>query len=309
MARDRIVRTIFKEKKWWFIRDLIGITIGTAIAGFAFAVFLIPFKAAPGGVSSLSQILYYLFGIPAGTAMLMFNVPLFFLGVATLGRMFGFKTIYAILAVGIFTDLFSPNNLAKLHFPILYRVNEHTFSMVSEPFLGVVAGGILLGAGLGLVFRNNGSCGSTDIPALLLKKYFGVTVGTGYLMIDTFIIMATGLVFKNGNLILWGLVALFITSKVADYVIQGFPSARGVFIISDRHEEIKAMILNDINRGCTVFKGEGGYTGKPRNIIYTVTQMHELVRLKNMVRQVDSTAFIIVGEVQEVHGEGFKALT
>lgn len=306
-----INNALFREKRWPFFKDLLGISIGTIIAAIGVAFFLVPFKAAPGGVSSISQILYYSFGINIGTAMLMFNIPLFFIGLMTLGRMFGAKTIFAIFSLSFYSNFFSSDFVRHLNFlqPYLYQINEQTVSFTNETFLGVLAGAMLLGAGLGVVFRCNGSCGSTDIPALLLRKYFGLTVGTGYLLIDTFIIAISGIIFKDVNLILWGCFALFITSKMADRVMQGPTLARNVFIISDKYEEIRAVILKDINRGCTLINAEGGYSKEQKKMIYTVTNVHELARLKIFVKNIDPKAFVIIGEAQEVHGEGFKLLS
>ena len=303
--------SIFKEKRWPLFKDLLGITIGTIIAAAGVAFFLVPFKAAPGGVSSLSQIMYYSFGINLGTAMLLFNVPLFILGLMTLGRMFGFKTLFAIFSLSLYSNFFSSDFVRQLNFlqPYLYQINDKTVSFTNETFLGVLAGAMLLGTGLGLVFRSNGSCGSTDIPALLLRKYFGLTIGTGYLLIDTGIITISGIIFKDVNLILWGLFSLFITSKMADRVIQGPPMVRSVFIISDKYEDIRKVILKDINRGCTLLKAEGGFSGEEKKMIYTVTNIHELARLKTFVKNIDPKAFMIIGEVQDVHGQGFKLLS
>jgi uncharacterized membrane-anchored protein YitT (DUF2179 family) len=293
------------------LRDFLGITGGTLMISWGVAFFLIPYKAAPGGVSSLSQISYYLWGVNPGTAILILNIPLFFIGLYFLGNMFGVKTIYAIVSMGLFTNLFSSAWFWKLQFlqPFMYYVNERAYSFTDEPILGVMAGAILMGMGLGTVFNFNGSCGSTDIPALLLRKYFGISVGTGYLLIDTLIIITSGLCFKNANLIFWGLFALFITSKVTDRVMKGLTYVRGVFIISEKHQDLQQMILHDIKRGCTVFKAEGAYTGNQKNVLYVVANIHELARLKTHIRKIDPKAFVIVSDVDDVWGEGFKVLT
>lgn len=311
MNKILLNNALFKEQRWPLIKDLLGISIGTIIAAIGVTFFLVPFKAAPGGVSTLSQIMYYSFGMNLGTAMLMFNVPLFILGLMTLGRMFGFKTVFAIVSISVYSNFFSSDFVLNLGFlqPYIYQINEKAVSFTDETFLGVLAGAMLLGTGLGLVFRSNGSCGSTDIPALLLRKYFGITVGTGYLLIDTMIIAISGIIFKDVNLILWGWFSLFITSKMADRVMQGPPLVRSVFIISNKYEEIRTVILKDINRGCTLLEAEGGYSREHKKMIYTVTNIHELARLKTFVKNIDPNAFMIIGEVQDVHGQGFKLLS
>jgi|YNPMSStandDraft_1061717.scaffolds.fasta_scaffold00009_93 uncharacterized membrane-anchored protein YitT (DUF2179 family) len=297
-----------KYKVFNFIRDLLGIIAGSILCGFGYALFLIPFKSAPGGVGGLSQFFYYIFNINPGVAMFALNVPLFIIGVLILGKEFGFKTLISIFFVSFFTDLFSPTNLLKMNFflPFLYKVGEKAYSFTNDYFLGVLAGSVLLGAGIGIVFKSNGSTGGTDIPALIMKKYLGISPGTSFLLIDSFIIFLVGIIFKNGNLILWGFVSLFVSSKVCDIVVEGLPYNKGVFIISKKSDEIKKFILDELDRGCTVFKGEGGYSSNNLNILYVILNLKEIERLKSFVKRVDKDAFIIVNEVHDVLGYGFK---
>lgn len=288
--------------------DILGIAFGSMLSGFAFSMFLIPFKSAPGGVGGLSQILYYLFKLPAGISMLIFNIPLFILGIIFLGRTFGIKTLIGMLFVSFFTDLFSYKNLIKISSlkPFLYQISDRAYSFTNEYFLGVLAGSLLLGIGLGIVFKFNGSTGGTDIPALIFKKYLGISPGTSFLMMDTIIIFSVGIIFKNGNLILWGLLSLFISSKVVDYFVEGFPYNKGIIVMSDKSDEIKKFILENLDRGCTVFYGEGGYTKKQKNIVYTVINRRELIKLQHYLKEIDKNSFIIVNDVYDVLGNGFK---
>lgn len=290
------------------IKDFIGIAIGSAICGFAYSLFLIPFKVAPGGVGGLSQILFYKLNISAGISMLIFNIPLFIVGVLFLGRMFGLKTIVSILLVSIFTDFFSYKYIlnVKSLIPYLYQISNNAFSFTDQILLGTLAGAALLGVGMGIVFRFNGSTGGTDIPALLLKKYLGISVGTGFLIIDSIIIFSIGIVFKNANIILWGYISLFISSKVTDYVLEGLPGTKGVFIITEHPDIIRQFILKNLDRGCTIFKGEGGYSEKNIDILYVVINLRELTKLKQTIVKCDPKAFVIVNDVNEALGYGFK---
>lgn len=290
------------------IKDILGIAIGSAICGFAYSLFLIPFKVAPGGVGGLSQILYYKLNISAGISMLIFNIPLFIIGVLLLGKMFGLKTIVAILFVSFFTDLFSFKNILNIKelVPYLYQINNVAYSFTDEVLLGTLAGAALLGVGMGIVFRFNGSTGGTDIPALLLKKYLGISVGNGFLIIDSIIIFSIGIVFKNANIILWGYISLFISSKVTDYVLEGLPGTKGVFIITEQPDVIRQFILKNLDRGCTIFKGKGGYSEKNIDILYVVINLRELTKLKQTIAKCDPKAFVIVNDVNEALGYGFK---
>jgi len=290
------------------IRDIIGIAIGCAICGFAYSLFLIPFKVAPGGVGGLSQILYYKFNISAGISMLLFNIPLFLIGILVFGKMFGLKTVVAIIFVSLFTDLFSFKNILHINalVPYLYHINDIAYSFTDQILLGTLAGAFLLGVGMGIVFRFNGSTGGTDIPALLLKKYMGVSVGTAFLLVDSIIIFSIGLVFKNANIILWGYISLFISSKVTDYVLEGLPGTKGVFVITEHPDVIRQFILKNLDRGCTIFKGEGGYSEKNIDILYVVINLRELTKLKQTIVKYDPNAFVIVNDVNEALGYGFK---
>lgn len=291
-----------------FTKDLAGILLGTALCGFGFSLFLIPFKASPGGVGGLAQILYYLFDISAGLSMLVFNIPLFFVGIFAFGKNFGLKTVIAMFSLSFFTDVFSPNILRKFDFlkDFLYKINETTYSFTDETFLAVVAGSIIVGAGFGVVIKFNASTGGTDIPALLMRKHFGISIGESYLIIDTMIIFLIGIIFKEPNLILWGMLSLYISSKVCDFILEGYSEAKGAMIITEKSEVIQKMIIDEMERGCTIFAGKGGYTDKEKDIVYTVINRRELPKLKRKISMLDSEAFVNIIDVHEALGFGFK---
>ncbi|MBN2830643.1 MAG: YitT family protein [Candidatus Cloacimonetes bacterium] len=289
------------------ILNIIGIAFGAMFMGFGYSLFFIPFKIAPGGVSGLAQIFYFKLGIQPGQFMLMLNIPLFLIGVWQFGKQFGFKTIVAIVLTSFFADFFLGETLHKIPgiIPFFYQI-DGAWSFTNEYILAVLAGSMIYGFGIGLVLRNHGSTGGSDIPALLLRKYFGLSMGTSYLMIDSIVILLTGYFFKNANLVLWALFALVVTSKVTDVVIEGFSVTRGVTILSNKTEEIREGILFELNRGCTIYKGEGGFSREPRDIIFTIVTNRELSRLKQMVKDVDSQAFFVVSDIHQTLGKGFR---
>ncbi len=287
------------------VKDLAGIIAGCAVGGFGISLFLIPFKASPGGAAGVAQIFYYLFNIPAGVMMFVVNIPLFIIGVIIFGRMFGVKTLWGIFWLSFFTDLFNSEAFlgADLFKDFIFRINEQTVSFTNEVFLGVVAGSLLLGLGAGIVIKFNGSTGGSDIPALMIRKYFGFTVGMSYLMIDSIIIFAVGIVFKNPNLILWGFVSLYITTKGTDFVVEGLSYTKELFIISTDSEGIKNYILKDLDRGYTLLKGEGGFTGEQKDVIYVALHTRELPKIKARIKEVDPKAFVVVNDAYEVFGD------
>jgi len=310
MALISLKKTLAKPSARNHVRDLSGIVAGCALGGFGLTFFLIPYKSSPGGVSGLSQIFFYMFDFPAGLAMLLFNIPLFIIGVSKLGRLFGVKTLWGILWLSIFTDIFSHplfQNLAPFQ-GMLYQVNDHARSFTSQVILAVLIGSVFLGAGIGLVVRFNGSTGGSDIPALLLRRYMGLSLGTAFLMIDSVIIFFVGIVFHEADLILWGYLSLFVSSRTTDFVLEGISYSMTAFIFSDNPEEIRQCILHDMGRGCTIFYGEGGYTGKNRSIVFTALPRREIQKLKVIVKKADKRAFMVVNTAKEVFGERFKEL-
>ncbi len=295
------------------LRNTIGITLGAIVFGIAYSWFLIPFKIAPGGVGGLSQIFYHIFSIPAGVSMLAMNIPLFVIGVFLLGKQFGVGTLYGFAMGSLFVDLLSVRNIYNLGLfhDILEKYNVgkpfHEWAFTDNILLAAIAGSILLGAAIGVIFRFKGSTGGTDIPVALLKKYYSTSMTTGYLIIDTGIIFVIGIVFENPNLIIWGLFTLFIASRACDLAAEGMPYTKGVYIISDQAAEVKKMLLDHLDRGVTVFYGEGGYSEDRKNILFCVINRRQTNILRDWVRRIDPDAFMILTEISDVMGYGFKS--
>ena len=295
------------------LRNTIGITIGAMLFGISYSWFLIPFKIAPGGVGGLAQIFYHFWSFPAGISMLIMNIPLFIVGVIFVGKQFSVGTAYGFIMGSVFTDLFSMKNMYRFDFmkDILERYNQGKeivdWAMTDSTLLAAIAGSILLGAGIGIIFRFKGSTGGTDIPVALMKKYYNTSITTGYLVIETGIVFLVGIVFKEPNLIIWGLFTLYLTSRTGDLAAEGLPYTKGVYIISDKSDEIKEIIMERLDRGTTVFYGEGGYSGKEKRILFCVINHRQITILRDWVRRIDPEAFLILHEVSDVMGYGFKS--
>jgi len=281
-----------------YLRDLPGLLLGTALCGIAFSLFLIPFKSSPGGVGGVAQIGYHLFGLPAGTVMLCINSPLFIVGLIFFGKNFGLKTITAILSLSFFTDIFDPGFLLKHGFlrDFMFDLGNGVFALTNEPFLAVIVGSVIAGLGFGVVIKFNGSTGGTDIPALLLRKYFGLSIGTSYLLIDTFVIISIGLIFRDANLILWGLISLFISSRVCDLVLEGYSQAKGAMIISHMPDAVRSLLVElGFNSGLV-----RSATPADTGVIYTVINRNELNRLKRELHKVDKQATVVITDIHEL---------
>jgi len=281
-----------KQKINSIVFEYCGLAIGSVIMALALVFFLIPAKIAPGGVSGLAIVLYHLFDLPVGLLMLLFNIPLFIVGLRLLGKQFGSRTLFSFIVVSLVTDFYDT----------VLRLDAAT----TDPLLASIFGGIVLGIGLGVVFRFKGTTGGSDIVGQIINKYSNVSVGVGILIVDFFVITFAGLVFRNINLALYGFISLYFSSKVLDLILDGFDYARAFYIISEKQDEIIALITQDMGRGGTEISGSGFYTRKERNVLYTVVTRREVATLRQEIQKIDPRAFIIITNVHEVIGEGFR---
>ncbi|MGC9088850.1 MAG: YitT family protein [Caldisericia bacterium] len=270
-------------------KRLIGITIGSIIQAFGIILFLSPNKIAPGGFSGLSIIIYHLTKFPIGTMYFILNLPLFIIAWKKWGFKYIALTLFGTITSSIFIDLLS------------YFFKP----MTDNPLLASIYGGVLVGIGVGIVFKYWGSTGGTDLLSQLIYTYIGVSFGTSMLLLDTSIVLIAAIVFKSPDFALYGMLALFISSKVIDYVQEGFSIAKTVFIISDKTSEIKLKIFKELERGVTELKVTGSYTGIERDALICVVRQRELSLIKDIIHDEDPQAFIIIGDAREVIGEGF----
>ncbi|MBL0389163.1 YitT family protein [Tumebacillus sp. ITR2] len=282
-------RRSYKPRTLLFL-DFLYITVGSLLIALAVTWVFVPNKTVTGGVTGISILLYYMFGWKVSVTSLLINIPLFWAGYRFLGgREFALKTLYGILALTIWLQVLEP-------------LKDHP--LTTDTLLASIYGGLLLGAGLGIVFRGRATTGGTDLAARLVQKYTGITAGTLLLVIDGSIVTAAGVIFGIER-VLYALISLFITSKTIDLVQQGVAVGKVSYIITDHEEAVRQAILFNLVRGCTKLPSTGGFTGEQRPMLMTVVSRSEVSRLKELVRQIDPRAFVIVSDVQEVLGEGF----
>ena len=264
------------------------VIIGAAVVALGFNLFLFPNQIASGGVSGISTILHGLFGWNAGLVQYAFNIPLFIAGVLILGKAFGFKSLLGTLAL-----------------PFFIIITEDLEAATMEPLLGAIFGGIVVGTGIGLVFKGRASTGGTDLLAQIITKYTGLTLGTSVLIIDGVIAVSAAIVFdiEKG---LYAIIGLYITTKTVDIIQMGFSQSKMVYIITTKKDEVRDAIYRDVNRGITKLPAVGGYTDEERPVLMVVVYQTEFTKLKQVVKTVDPSAFVIVSDAYEVLGEGFK---
>ena len=275
------------------LADIILITAGSLLMGISLSLFLVPVRITAGGVSGIAMILYHFFELKVGIAMLIFNIPLFIFGIYFLGSRFGVRTMMGIFLSSLFTDLIA-------EYANIPQVTDNYL-------LASLFGGILLGIGLGLIFRAGGSTGGSDILGGVIAKYSNVSIGQAIMIIDVFVIAGTGMIFKEAELAMWGMIALGVSSYAIDLVIEGISYARQVNIISEKASEIAVAINNEMNRGATVIPAKGSFTAEPREIVISILMRKELPNIKRIVRDIDPDAFTYVTEVFAVMGKGFKS--
>jgi len=271
--------------------EFLGISLGTILVALSIDLFLVPNKLVGGGVSGIAIILYHLFRTPVGVIMLLLNIPIFLLGVKTLGAHFGVKTVFGTIMLSIFVD-----GLTLFRFP-----------QVKDPILATVYGGILGGLGLGIVFKYGGSTGGTDILAQVLSRFTGLNLGQALLIIDGIIVLSAGFIF-DFVLALYALLVIFIQGYAIDLVQQGLSYTKAALVFSEKPRDIGEKILKDLGRGVTIFYGKGMYTGKEREILYCVVSQSEVGKLKEIIHNADPKAFVVISPAHEVLGEGFKSL-
>lgn len=269
-----------------------SILTGCVLYALSYAIFLIPHQIVPGGVTGIAMVLFLLFKTPVGIITIALNIPLFFIGIRTLGFKYGVQSIIAIVCSNLLIDF------------LVYTVKIP--SPTGNIMLGALYGGLLLGLGLGLVFRGGASTGGTDIIGQVLSKNTNLSVGMWIMITDFVVITMAGLTTLSIEKALLGYLALFLSSKVIDLVLEGMDYARAVFIISDKHEAIVDEIYKQTKRGVTILDGFSPYTKEKRPVIMCVITKKQTAIFKSMIQHVDSKAFVIVTDVFEVLGEGFR---
>ena len=260
-----------------------------------FVLFITPYKIVPGGVYGISIILHYLFGTPVGLVALCFDIPLTIIGIRILGPRFGYKTVLGFSLTAIFTDTLT----YFWGFEPLVK---------GDALLSSIFGGVLMGLGVGLIFRSKATSGGSDIVAMIIAKYTRLPLGMLMIYVDSTIVLIALAVFRDWKIPLYSWIVIFITGKVIDIVMAGISYDKSVFIISEKYEEIRDKIINSLNRGGTLIEGKGMFNMADRKIIFTVVNRRELFLLEEFIHEIDPKAFLTILDANEILGEGFKSL-
>jgi uncharacterized membrane-anchored protein YitT (DUF2179 family) len=275
------------------VKDYGFILAGALVQALAMRLFLIPAELVSGGVSGIAQLVNFYTNWLIGLMVFIGNVPLFFLGWQYLGGpRFALRTALSIIAFAFFTDflvLFIPTGI------------------VHDLVLNCLYGGVMLGVGLGLVYRGKGTSGGSDILGRILNHRLGISISQAYLVTDTVVILAAGFIFGWENA-LYALVTTYVSGLAAEMVLEGSGVFRTAMIVTTCPEQVAGQIMTTLERGVTVLDGTGAYTGQPRPILYCVITRSEVARIKEIVMQADPKAFMVIGMAHEALGEGFRPL-
>ncbi len=263
------------------------ILIGSFIHSYAINALLVPHNLLSGGLTGIAMIIEYFTGFPISITVVLLNIPLFIAGYRMISKRFIYFSMLGIFSMSIFLAL-----------------TKNWVLNVQNPMIASIYGGLLLGIGSGIIIKNRGSLGGTDIIAVIINKYFSIGIG----VITTFfnLIVLGGAVFMfDIELAMYTMIAIFISSKAIDTLQEGFNHKKTIIIISNHSEEIAEQLMHRVGRGVTFLDGEGAYTGSKKKLIYIVVRIMELARVKDIVRSVDRDAFMSIIDTKEVEGKGF----
>ena len=270
---------------------VLGVVAGALLMAAAMNLFLIPHRLAAGGISGIAVILFHLFKIPTGLTIVGLNIPLF-------------EAAWLILG----PDKVMRSLLGTFFFPVAIELTAPFLpAATQDPLLASVYGGIVMGLGLGLVFRCHGSTGGTALLSLILNRLTGLTTGQSLLGADLVVIGLAVFVF-GAEAAMYAALSLYISTKVIDLIQEGLSPAKAALIITTCAEEINRRLLQDLGRGVTRLAGRGGYTGEKKEVLLCVISRPQVTRLKALIHDLDPAAFVIIGNAGEVHGEGFKKI-
>ncbi len=282
-----------KRKIWNEIRANVIIAFGLFLYVLAWTAFLIPNEIVGGGVSGVAALVFFATKFPVGITYLLINSVLVIGAIKILGLKFGIRTMYGVLVLTVLFTIFQP---------------LITKPVVADLFMSAVIGGLLAGAGIGIVFSQGGSSGGTDIIVMVINKYKNISPGKLVMFTDVLIIASSYLLFRSIERIVYGVVTLALTSYAIDFILSGSQQSYQVFVFSKRHDSIASRISSELRRGVTLLEGQGWYSKENTQVLMIVLRKSETADLMRIIKQEDPQAFISMGSVMGVYGQGFDRI-
>lgn len=275
------------------IKEYFCISIGVILVAIALEYFFFQNDIACGGISGLALVINKITNIDPGIIMVVCNIILFSVAFLLLGGSYGIKSIYASFLLSFILSVLEKNNLA--------------FNIVDDLMLATICGSVILAMGSAIVFSFGASTGGTSIIASIVNKYFNLEIGKCLLISDSIVIILAIATFGI-KLGLYGLVSVYLASRLIDKFIDGFNECKQVIIFTKNEDKISNYIMKDVDRGCTIFQGKGGYSREENSVIYTVVDRKQFIKLKKFIKTEEPTAFMTVNEASEVVGKGFGGI-
>ncbi len=292
-------------------KDIALLILGSFISALAINIFFVPIRLTMGGATGIGMIIYQVllpdYKIPLGVLILALNIPIFILGIRKISHSFAWRSLIGTVVFSLVIDLTSPMMVPWFD----TYINKPLQNGRPDPLLYCVFGGVLFGLGVGIIFRAGFTTGGTDILAVVIKRKFpGFSTGQFLMILDATIVMASAFIYRNAAepgilLAMYSFIAMYLTAKSVDIMLEGFDFTRSAYIISDKSQEIARRILHELSRGVTSLAGRGMYTGQEKDVLLCVLSSKQVPELKRIVEEVDESAFMIVVEAREVLGEGF----
>ena len=294
--------------------------LGSALFAVGDVMFVNPYHLAPGGVYGLANVFNALWGWKISVAGVCMDIPLLIIGTVVLGPKFGVKTVISVILIPVFTFILETTwEYAPLihdgafmdqaaQSSLLFMEGDVQRFFMPDFFLNTVVAGLIYGVAIGVIFRAGATSGGSDIISMILHKYTHISLGTLVLIVDSLISLTTLIAFEDIRLPIYSIILIFIESKIIDLVVDGLKTYKTVFIVTDKIDEVRDFIINDMERGGTCFAGTGLYKGAERKMIYVTLDRGDLVKLKLNIRRLDPDAFMNIIESSEIMGFGFKSL-
>lgn len=283
----------------------VGVAVGVTVMSLGFVLFTNPYKIIPGGVYGLGRVLHHLIpSIQTGTFGFMLDVPLMILNIIIFGASMGAKTIFAAVIspfiMNGLTSFFGENPADGT------SIISTAFNFSDNLLVCAVFGGLLIGAGVGLIIRSGATSGGTDIISMIISRFCKMKFSSAMAIVESTIVVVGMLVFRDWKLPLYSLISIYASAKAIDFVLDGATYEKLLFIISDKKEELKHFILHEMSRGGTYIKSSGMYTDTNRDMIFLVVSRKEIAQVKSKIRKIDDKAFVVVVDAHETYGDGFK---
>ena len=280
-------------------KNILAIILGAGIFSFGIFFLVIPFHFYEGGATGITLITYYLFKIPVSVMNLAINIPLFFLAWKLLGLRSLYLSLIGTFSVSIWMAIFEL-------IPGSHHLQNAVFTALDgDILLACIGSGVILGAGLGIIFNAGGTTGGTDIVARIFNKYTTLSMGRLMLIVDAIVLTTVLIVFKDFRIAAYTLLFILIDTVVIDIVGEGGFAGKGFLVVTSKPDEIAKQITTDLGRGVTFVNGMGYYSQQEMKIIYCVVSRNEMKQMKDLINKIDPFAFITITEAHEILGEGF----